>query len=355
MTSQEPAIAARVAERRPFVEDRDVVSRSGLGDGGGRRRRLAEPLDGRDQVVDVDRLRQIAVHAGCQAAVAVALHRVRGQRDDRQMRRAPWLSRSRIALRRLEPAHLRHLQVHQHDVERRVLVGADRRDASRPFSTAFTVWPRFLSSVVTSLRFTGLSSATSTCSGRARRAADPFDGRLRRPCLVATPKTAPSASSRSECLTGLVRNASTPSGAARISRVGLPDRGQHHDRHLRERGARCLTRRASMKPSTSGIWQSVIMTSNALRPPPPLRSADRADVASLTVVGAHAPAREHLLQDAPVRRVVVDRRGRAVLRARGCAASARRPDGGRRPLERRGEVERAAAALRALDPDAGRP
>ena len=63
---------------------------------------------------------------------AIALHRVRGQRDDRQVPAGRALA---LADRRgrLEAAHLRHLHVHQHDVE----FAGDRiaSTASRPFST----------------------------------------------------------------------------------------------------------------------------------------------------------------------------------------------------------------------------
>ena len=55
-----------------------------------------------------------------EAAFAVALHRVRGHRDDRQARGVA-LGLERADRRgRLEAAHLRHLDVHQHDVERLV-------------------------------------------------------------------------------------------------------------------------------------------------------------------------------------------------------------------------------------------
>ena len=182
---QEPAIAARVAERRAFVE-RSRRSSAASGDWsrrGGCAAAASEPLDGRDQLVDVDWLRQIAVHAGFQAALAIALHGVSGQRDERQRAGAASASPLADRLRRLEPAHLRHLQVHQHDVERRVPADSTASTATRPFSTASTLWPRFLSSVVTSLRFTGLSSATSTCSGRARSRADRSTAGSVRPSL----------------------------------------------------------------------------------------------------------------------------------------------------------------------------
>ena len=54
----------------------------------GRRVRVAKLLDGRNELVDVDRLRQVAVHARGETTLAIALHRMRGERDDRQRGRA---------------------------------------------------------------------------------------------------------------------------------------------------------------------------------------------------------------------------------------------------------------------------
>jgi hypothetical protein len=74
--------------------------------------------------------------------------------------------------------------------------------AERPLSTAEIRWPRFCNSRVTSLRFTWLSSATRMRSGRTRaRTARVDDGGRR----VETPNAVTSASSKSECLTGLLR------------------------------------------------------------------------------------------------------------------------------------------------------
>ena len=151
---QQLAVAARVQERRPFVED-DRRRRSGRSTTGGSGTEPAsEFLDGRDQPIDVDRLREVAVHAGLQAALAVALHRVRGQRDDRHVRagRALALADGR---RGLEAAHDRHLHVHDDDVERRSWRLPRRRRPSGRCPRSRTACPRFVSRVVTSLRLTG--------------------------------------------------------------------------------------------------------------------------------------------------------------------------------------------------------
>ena len=89
-----------------------------------RRARLVLGTRGRDPLLDrgkerhrIDRLGQIAVHAGGEAALAIAAHRVRGHGDDPHARRGALLARA-DAGGRFEAAHLRHLHVHQHDVER---------------------------------------------------------------------------------------------------------------------------------------------------------------------------------------------------------------------------------------------
>ena len=63
-----------------------------------------------------DRLGDVVVHAGLEAPLAVAGHRVRGHRDDRDAPAAAGLGGA-DRRRRLEAAHRRHLHVHEHDVE----------------------------------------------------------------------------------------------------------------------------------------------------------------------------------------------------------------------------------------------
>ena len=139
--------------------------------------------------------------------------------------------------------------------------------ASRPFSTALTSCPRFRSSVVTSLRLTGLSSATRTWSGRSRRAPTRSTAGSALSWRTATPKRRVSASSRSECLIGLVSNASMSLSLA-PRRCRLAGRPTSASRWAASPGASSRrTRRASMKPSTSGIWQSEIITSKGAPAP----------------------------------------------------------------------------------------
>src|SRR5258706_501875 len=64
-------------------------------------------LQHRGEVADPRRLAEVVVHAGRQAALAVALHRVRGHRHDRQVPAGDTLALADRA-RRLEAVHLGH-------------------------------------------------------------------------------------------------------------------------------------------------------------------------------------------------------------------------------------------------------
>ena len=62
----------------------------------------------------LDRLGQVVIHADCEEAFAIARHRMCGQRDDwRRLQVGIGLDQAR----RFDPVHLRHLHVHQHEVE----------------------------------------------------------------------------------------------------------------------------------------------------------------------------------------------------------------------------------------------
>ena len=78
---------------------------------------VAVLFDHGEQHRRIDRLREIAVHARGQTPLAIAVHRVRGHGDN-----ADVLARGALAQAnrdgRVEAAHDRHLQVHQHEVER---------------------------------------------------------------------------------------------------------------------------------------------------------------------------------------------------------------------------------------------
>ena len=96
---------------------------------------------GPGQLLEPDRLREVVVHAGLEAQLALALHRVRRHRDDVRPRSRPPLV---DAPGRLEPVHLRHLDVHEHRVvglalerlQRLDPVGRPRRPGSPPSRAA---------------------------------------------------------------------------------------------------------------------------------------------------------------------------------------------------------------------------
>ncbi len=78
--------------------------------------RLTDRGDRAAQVLGPDRLRHVIVHAGRQASFPVTMHRMRGHRDD------PRMSAHRPPVRpdcgrRIEPVHLRHLDIHEDGVE----------------------------------------------------------------------------------------------------------------------------------------------------------------------------------------------------------------------------------------------
>ena len=69
-----------------------------------------------DHPSGTDRLAEVAVHAGVEAALAVRVEGRRGQGDDRHARASlARLGRAHEA-RRLEPVHAGHLQVHEDEV-----------------------------------------------------------------------------------------------------------------------------------------------------------------------------------------------------------------------------------------------
>ena len=202
---QQPAVASGVSKRRLLVEDRgwSTVGAAGTAPASTRARRRSARPSRRAR-------RRRSAWTGSRPS------RPRGSARGRPASRARSARRWEVALgrassradrlRRLEAAHLRHLHVHDHDVEAARAAGRIAATAARPFSTAFTVCPRFCRSVVTSFRFTALSSATRMWSRPARlrvdrtgSAPEPSPGR------VDTPTSVASVSSRSECLTGLVR------------------------------------------------------------------------------------------------------------------------------------------------------
>jgi len=80
------------------------------------RRRGDHFQDGRREIWRPDRLADVVVHAGRQAFLLVAFHGMGGHGDDRDV-----ASRHLLALAngraRLQSVHVRHFDIHQHEVE----------------------------------------------------------------------------------------------------------------------------------------------------------------------------------------------------------------------------------------------
>ena len=285
---------------------------------------------------------------GGEAALAIAGHRVRRQRDDRHVAAGAPLAR---ADRRggLEPAHVGHLQVHQDDVE--LLPRPPVATASRPLPTVRR--PRARAAPAARRP----ASGSSRCPPRRERAASASearcDARARRPrgrSGVASGANASTiASSRSDCLTGLVSCAAIVV-PARVAAAGAPAEVSTISITPAIRGS-ALIARASVKPSMSGISASVITRSNGLPRHRPPRAARRArPPRSSTADALHLPAREHLLEDLPVGGVVVDDEHAQVRRA--LSARATPPRSAAAAARTRAMKWNVAALARlALDPD----
>ena len=133
------------------------------------------------------------------------------------------------------------------------------------------------------------------------------------------------ASSRSDCLTASSGRRRRPApGSGRRPRGGRPTTASSGS--PRPAPASCRIRSARAKPSISGIMASSRTRANGS--PAPARPVERRErlPAALDDRRLHAPVGEHLLEDQPVRRVVVhdqDAAGRAP--AAGSAAAGRPP------------------------------
>jgi hypothetical protein len=73
-------------------------------------------MDGGAQLARLERLRQVVVHPRGQAPLGVALQGVRGHREDRDVAPRRPLPRADGG-GRLEAVQLRHLHVHQDEIE----------------------------------------------------------------------------------------------------------------------------------------------------------------------------------------------------------------------------------------------
>ena len=160
-------------------------------------------LDGGEQQARIERLRQIAVHPGRQTALAIAGHRVRGHRDDAHVPAGPPFFPANRR-RRLEAVHLRHLHVHQDEIEGLPLQSLQDRSSGRRngdcMAAAGEPFDRHL--LVDDVVFR--KQHVHTPDGR-RRHARRNGNRPRAAGAVAAGNTAQMASSSSTELIGLVR------------------------------------------------------------------------------------------------------------------------------------------------------
>ena len=140
-------------------------------------------------------------------------------------------------------------------------------------------------------------------------------------------------------------------GAARLVAV-FAGRAQHHDRGAAPASGRFAISAATSKPSMSGMFASSRTSSNGRSVARRRASAPRwRRVRSSTDGRRHPPALDLLGENAPVDVVVVDDQ-HVEMRRRGIG---RRGLGRVGDVEGDGEMERAAGARLALDPDAVRP
>ena len=164
-----------------------------------------EAVDGREEGRDLERLGDVPVHPGFEAALAVALHGVGRHGDDRDVLTA----RGPLALADrgggLEAVHLRHLHVHEDQVER---LGAPApRAPPCPLAATTTSCAPLFQQPHRQLLVDGvvLGQEDAQAAAATRRSgwivtSAPLLGRgpaARAPCMIA--------SSRSDCLIGLVR------------------------------------------------------------------------------------------------------------------------------------------------------
>ena len=116
-------------------------------------------------MLPLDRLAHVVVHAGLEAALAVALHGARGHRDDRHVRAGRRLDLADRA-RRVIAAEHRHLR--RPSESDRTSGGGTRRSPAWPFGATVTTCPSRDSSDTATFWLTTLSSASRMRSGARR-------------------------------------------------------------------------------------------------------------------------------------------------------------------------------------------
>ena len=199
-------------------------------------------------------------------------------------------SRARIAAVASKPAHDRHLQVHQHEVER---LRVERRERLAAVPATVTSWPRRVSRPDATRWLTTLSSTSRTRTRGARRPGQRA-GASPSPAGGAGRWVAPQRAldrgeqvGRVDRLGEIRRDAQL--GAARPV-AGFARRGQHHDGRA---GQLRLARRSPPRPRSrpcSGMLRRAGRARTAVRPAP--RPSARSSASRPLCDGRrrHAPA-----------------------------------------------------------------
>ena len=228
------------------------------------------------------------------------------------------VTRSRSANRdgRVESAHDRHLQIHQHEVEglaieprqgltavlgdRHVMAAAGQQAGGDPL----------VDHVVLDEQDAGAPAVGAHGQGAGRR----FRGRRQRPTTASTPIARSIAASRSAAYTGLVRYAAMPSSAQRAWSPYSPDELSIMTVAPASSG-RFATSAATSNPSMSGMFASSRTSSNGRCGLRGRRERLDGGASARDHGRRHPPASDLLGENAPVDLVVVDDQHVEVRRA----------------------------------------
>ena len=210
---------------------------------------------------------------------------------------------------RLEAVHLRHLHVHQHDVERFACHAPPppcarcRRPSRRGRACASTP---HRDPLVDDVVF-GDEHVRRLARVRRRRSGSDARRMRQRRVRVFGSSVRQIASSRSLCLIGLVRYAATPSARQRVRLAVEARRAQHHDRRAGQlRPLRDLRRRRrSRRDRACGCRAAPAETAGRLRAAA-VSSLERLAARRSPIVGRMPQAVTCVSRMLPVHRVVVD-------------------------------------------------
>ena len=262
-------------------------------------------------------------------------------------RRDPGVLAGSNRLGGLQPSHVRHLQIHQDDVEGAVRLRLDGRNRLETVldcpHLVTALLQQFCHQLAVHEVVFGNEDVKGAGGGAARR--------CRR--VARTPRRhAKQRRKRVEQVRVLYRLAQTgvdtqlPAARRVVGRC--TDVSITIGVSVSRSSRRML--RASANPSTSGIWQSETTAWNRSFADAARRRVSSAAAASDGRGRLHVPARQHFLENSAVRRVVVDDEDAQVLERLWSLDDPAR-FGARCDVEIRGEMKRAAPVHLALDPD----